>query len=98
MTSFFGFFREGLSASPSVMFESTLSPVTGLLAMTLLVPLNRRSPYPFSRRAESGGVGSPESRSEECPESCRRSLLAPAVVEDDLGRLGEVGINFEAGP
>jgi hypothetical protein len=41
MTSFFGFFREGLSASPLTLCGSTLSPVTGLLAMVLLVPLNQ---------------------------------------------------------
>lgn len=99
MTSFFGFFLEGLSASPLTLFGSTLSPVAGLLAMVLLVPLNRRTPYPFSRRVESGGVGSSDSRSEEVrlrSPSVNRS--APASAENDLGRLEGVGVNLDAGP
>lgn len=102
MTSFFGFFREGLSASPLTLFGSTLSPVAGLLAMVLLVPLNRRTPYPFSRRVESGGVGSSDSRSEDCSELRLRSpsgnRSAPAFAEDDLRRLEGVGVNLDAGP
>ena len=102
MTSFFGFFREGLSASPLTLCGSTLSPVIGLLAMVLLVPLNRRTPYPFSRRVESGGVGSSGSRSEDCPESRLRSASesrsAPASAENDLRRLGGDGVNLDAGP
>lgn len=99
MTSFFGFFREGLSASPLTLCGSTLSPVIGLLAMVLLVPLNRLTPYPLSRRDESGGVGGPDSRSEDSllrPPSGSRS--APASAEIDLRRLGGFGVNFDAGP
>lgn len=102
MTSFFGFFREGLSESPLTLFGSNLSPVVGLLAMVLLVPLNRRTPYPFSRRVESGGVGSSDSRSEDCPEPRLLSPLgsrsAPASAEDDLRRLEGFGVNLDAGP
>jgi hypothetical protein len=99
MTSFFGFFREGLSASPLTLCGSTLSPVTGLLAMVLLVPLNRRTPYPLSRRVESGGVGGPDSRSEDSfLRSPSGSRSAPASAEGDLRRLGSVGVNFVTGP
>jgi hypothetical protein len=99
MTSFFGFFREGLSASPLTLCGSTRSPVTGLLAMVLLVPLNRRTPYPLSRRVESGGVGGPDSRSEDSfLRSPSGSRSAPASAEGDPGRLGSVGVNFVTGP
>ena len=64
--------------------------------MVLLVPLNRRTPYPLFRRAESGGVGGPNSRSDDCPESRLRS--APEAAEGDVGRLGDVGVNMDAGP
>jgi hypothetical protein len=99
MTSFFGFFREGLSASPLTLCGSTPSPVIGLLAMVLLVPLNRRTPYPLSRRVESGGVGGPDSRSEDSfLRSPSGSRSAPASVDIDLLRLARDGVNFVAGP
>jgi hypothetical protein len=86
MTSFFGFFREGLSASPLMPCGSTCSPVIGLLAIVRLVPLKRRTPYPLSCRVESGGVASPE----ECPES---RLWLSSSVDSRLG-----GVDCDAGP